>query len=231
MTVYKRWITLAIVTFGLAVPAPALATSILLVSVDVGSLSVPPGSGSAPFSLFFQLTDGRGIGDGNNTITLSNFSVAGGSFTPGVFTFGGAAGDLTTSVTLTDTSFFNSFQQGFSFPSGLTPASRLLSFQLNMTTNVDSGGVPDAFAFSILDQSGFPIPTLDPLLSDTLLTANIDSKNPLVTTYATDPDRTRLGIGAPKIAAVTVVPEPTTLCLVGAGVVALVGRRRRSPIS
>jgi hypothetical protein len=227
MTVYKRWITLAIVTLGLAAPSPARATSILFnVSVDVGSLSIAPGSASGPFSLFFQLTDGSGGGDGNNTVTLSSFSLQDGTFTPSTLTFGGATGNVTTSVTLTDTSFFNAFQQGFAFPSGLTPASRSLSFLVNMTTNVDQGGVPDAFAFSILDGTGSPSPTLDPLLTDTLLTVNIDSKNPLVTTYGTDADRTRLGMGAPAINAITAVPEPGTLCLVGGGVLALVRRTR-----
>jgi hypothetical protein len=129
-------------------------------------------------------------------------------------------------VTLTDTSFFNAFQQGFAFPSGLTPASRSLSFLVNMTTNVDPGGVPDAFAFSILDGNGFPIPTLDPFLADTLLTVNLDSAHPLPAVYGTDSDRTRLGVSAPSIAAITVVPEPGTLWLVGGGVLALVRRAR-----
>ncbi|HEY6358872.1 MAG TPA: hypothetical protein VIX35_11540, partial [Vicinamibacterales bacterium] len=50
-----------------------------------------------------------------------------------------------------------------------TPGSSL-SFQLDLTTNVDTGGTPDAFAVSILDSSGASIPTLDPSGADTLLT-------------------------------------------------------------
>jgi len=227
MTVHTRWITLALVTFALAAP-PLARASAFTVSVDVGSLSVPPGSASAPFALYFQLTDGSGANDGNNTVTLSSFSLADGTFTPGPFTFGGAAGDLTTIVTLTDTSFFSFFQQGFAFPAGLTPASRLLSFHVNMTTNVDPGGVPDVFAFSILDGTGFPIPTLDPLGTDTLITVTIDSANPFVAAYGSDPDRSRLGVNAPAIGSISVVPEPGTVWLVGAGVFALVKRTRRA---
>jgi hypothetical protein len=175
---------------------------------------------AGPFSLAFQLVDGSGgsSGDANNTATLSNFNFWGGAPTGSPIPFGGASGDLTGTVTLTDSDFFNALIQGF------TPGSTL-SFLVNLTTNVDLGGTPDAFAFSMLDSSGSAIPTLDPSFADTLLTINIDSANPLILTYATDPNRSTVGgsafitMDAPVVGAPgpTPVPEPSSLMLICTG--------------
>ena len=67
---------------------------------------------------------------------------------------GGASGDLGTSVTLTDSDFLNEFTQDF------TPGS-LLEYDVNLTTNVDTGFTPDAFSFALF-QNGVEIPTTDP---------------------------------------------------------------------
>lgn len=124
---------------------------------------------------------------------------------------GGVTGDLGGVVTLTDSGFFNSFQQSFE-------PGTLVSFRVTMTTSVDAGGIPDAFAFSILDSTGVPVPTLDSSLADTLLTVNIDSITPVILTYATDPVRTRIALDAPVVSpAAAPVPEPGTLTLMGLG--------------
>jgi hypothetical protein len=199
---------------GLIYPRSASADLILDVTLDTSALTVGPGASSGPFSLFFQLTDGSGAGDGNNTVVLSGFTFGGGGASGSATLEGGSGGDLDSEVTLVDSSFFNSFMQGF------TPGD-LLSFALTMTTNLDAGGVPDAFAFSILDGTGFPIATLDPTLADTLMTIVVESASPAVQTYGTDPARTDVVLSAPS--AVSTVPEPASLSLLllGTGIASL----------
>jgi hypothetical protein len=85
-------------------------------------------------------------------------------------------------VVLGATQPFNALVETF------TPGATLF-FQVDLSTNVDTGGIPDAFAFSILDSGGGSIPTLGPSGADTLLTVNIDSATPLISAYGTDPSR------------------------------------------
>jgi hypothetical protein len=182
--------------------------------VNTAQLTTLPGSSAGPFAMAFQLTDGSGLADANNTATLSNFQFGGGS--AGVCpaacsTFGGATGSALSSIVLTDNTFFTAFTEGF------TPGSTL-SFQVDLTTNVDLGGTPDLFAFSLLDNAGFSIPTLDPTGADTLLTVNLSSANPSVLAYGSDTSRLTssgiaLSIAAPVIGVpvTSSVPEPGNL--------------------
>lgn len=194
------------------------ADTIFTVTLNTAPLTGLPGSDAGPFSLAFQLTDGSGTNDGNNTATLSGFNFSGGGVVGSPIIAGGAGGDLSGTVTLTDNDFFNAFAQGF------TPGSSL-SFLVDLTTNVDAGGVPDAFAFSILDSSGFAIPTMDLSLADTLFAINIDAASPAILVYATDQSRNTMGGAGPAITmdapgistAATPVPEPTSLLLVCTG--------------
>jgi hypothetical protein len=158
-----------------------------------------------PFSFAFGLTDGSGLGDLNNTVILSDFLLGGGTLTGTPQTEGGVTGDLGSSITMTDNSFLNFLIQGFE------PGS-MLSLIVHLTTNVDPGGTPDAFFFSILD-----IPTLDPTGANTLLAVNIDSANPTIFTYAGDP------LDAPVLSALgpTQVPEPSSSLLLLTGLVGI----------
>ena len=197
----------------------ASADSIFTVTVN----TVPLMGLVGPFAVAFQLTDGSGLADGNNTAILSNFLFGGGSATgcppAACTTTGSASGDLTGSVKLTDTDFFNSFAEQFT-------VGNTLSFIVDLTTNMDAGGTPDTFAFSLFD-NGSPIPTLDPLGADTLLSVDIRSVSPTILTFATDPSRTTISLAAPVIgAAPSPVPEPGTLWLMAIALVALVGVRR-----
>ena len=120
---------------------------------DISMNTTPLISHSAgPFSLEFQLNDGSGTGNGNNTVVLSNFIFGGGSAVGIPTTNGGAIGDAGSSVTITDSSFFNQFIQQF------TPGNQL-GFRLSISTNVESGGTPDQFSFAILDSGGTELPT------------------------------------------------------------------------
>lgn len=182
-------------------------------------------SGAAGYALAFQLADGSGVGDSNNSIMLSNFNFGGGSAggCPVNCTLtGGASGDIASLVTLNDSDFFNSFAERF------TPGTSL-SFKLEMTTNVDAGGIPDAFGFSILDNNGTPLPTQDVLGADTLLSFDIDSANPTLNPFATVAGGP-VALNAPTFALAPPsgnVPEPSSVPLMGAGIAGLVWAKRR----
>src|SRR5258707_673126 len=94
-------------------PALALlpATGQAAFTFDVSLNTAPLGSASGgPFRVAFDLTNG---GPPSNTVTINNFRFAGGSPTGLASTVGGASGSLAGTVTLTDTAFFNSFEQAF----------------------------------------------------------------------------------------------------------------------
>ena len=179
----------------------------------------------APFYLDFQFTDGSGTGDSNNTVTISDFSVSG---VGAANLTNGGSGDLGSSITLIDSSFFNEVYQQFS-------PTNSLQFQLSLTTNVDAGGTPDEFTFAILYGSSlFEIPTISP--NGAFLT--VDITNPLtINSSASDPSQPLgtdpgVNIPAPSIDMNgTQVPEPATLGLGCTGLGMLMLVRRRSPLS
>ena len=165
------------------VPGLAFGDALYNVSVDTSSLI---GNPAGPFQLDFQFTDGSGIGDANNIVTLSNFDFGSGSASGAPTLTGGGTGDLSTAVTLRDSEFFNEFAQAF------TPGSAF-GFRVDLTTNPESINVPDQFSFAILDSSG---------LGDTLLTADIFSTGPSVSVFASSTPP----IPAPNVSS---VPEPS----------------------
>jgi hypothetical protein len=125
-------------------PLPlAQASQLYSVSLDTSPLIR---HSARPFYLEFQLNDGSGTGDGNNTVTLSNFQFgSGGSAADNPVKEGDATGSLTTGVEITDNDFFNSFYEEF------TPGT-LLSFILEITTQADAI-TSDQFSFAILDNT------------------------------------------------------------------------------
>jgi hypothetical protein len=198
----------------------------LMVTVDTTSLATqlaPP----APFSLEFQFIDGDGTA--NNTATLSNFSFGPGGAAVGTPTYNcssgsgaacsGIGGDLSGTVTLSDSSdFFNEFIQAFT-PSASAP----LSFLLDLTTNLEPG-TPDAFSLAIFDSSGTGIPTS---FFDVFL--QIDITSPLtIATYPSDATQSPPGcptcpgidIPAPVVRSAA-IPEPGTLLLLAIGLTGL----------
>ncbi len=210
-----------------------IALTVVLLSATVSqagviydvSLNTSPliGHAAGPFSLAFQFNDGSGAGDSNNTAILSAFQFgAGGSAAGSPSLFGGASGSLASGVTLTDSSFFNAFTQQFN------PGS-LLKFRLQVSTNVDAGGTPDEFSFSILDNTLTELPTLG--FFDVFVVLDIDSPNPVPQSFDSDPSRPPAGGGsgitmsASQLALAT--PEPSSFILLGIGL-ALISRRVRS---
>jgi len=128
------------------------------------------------FSIIFDLIGGDTLGD--NTLTIRNLSFGGGAPIGNSSLIGGASGDLSTSISLTDAEFLNSFYEGF------IPGT-LLSFDLDLTTNFVTGETPDRFALYILDDAtGLPIPTTDTLASAFLV---IDLESfPVIQTFGSD---------------------------------------------
>jgi hypothetical protein len=215
----RRVVIASIFTMVLAPAGEVHANLIYTVNLDTSPLTSVAGD----YALAFQLNDGEGVGDANNTITLSNFSFGGGGAAGcplNCLITGGASGDMGSAVTLIDNSFFNSFSERF------TPGASL-SFKLDLTTNLDAGGVADFFGFSIL-HNGNALPTLDDLLADNLLYINIDAANPAPSFFATAAGSPAT-LGAPTAVLAPPsgeVPEPGSLVLMAIGLVSLIGMSR-----
>jgi hypothetical protein len=215
--VHSRFFSLALIA---AAMLPLASANVLYnVSIDTAPLI---SNAAGPFSLDFQFNDGSGSDDGNNTVTLSNFSFGSGAPTGSPSISGTVVGDLMSSLSLTDGTFFNDFTQSF------LPGSTL-DFNVDMTTNVDLGGVPDLFTLAILDNMGVPIPTLGPF--DTVLYAEISSSTPSLLGFASDTSRNAFASGMPiALDAPVITPEPSHGWLLAGGflAVALWFRSRRS---
>jgi hypothetical protein len=173
------------------------------VSINTSGLPTTPES-----EIFFVFTDGSGTGDANNTATLTTFALGGGAVgaVDSLNTFGGATGDISSTVSLTDSSFTNVFAETFS-------AGTSLSFLLNLTTNLDAGGTPDQFSIAIADPSGTFISTSDPTGFDNLLVINLDSASPSSSTYSS-----LVNVSSPGP---VTTPEPATILLLTAGLAAI----------
>ena len=174
-------------------PAPAVSgsgatpTVTYWVSLDTAPLIGHP---AGPFSLTVQLADGSGTNDGNNAAVVGAFQFGTGgapSATPTVT--GSAFGDLSTTVSLTDSSTVNFFYQTF------TPGTSL-SFPIVVTANADAGGILDEFALYVLDNTLTPLPTLAGAPLDIFASINLTT-SPVLKIYAGDTSRSPAGGGGP----------------------------------
>ena len=218
---YLSLLALTLSTFFLFEASICRGDLMFNVTLDTSGLVGHP---AGPFYIDFQLNDGSSsFARGINTATISAFTFGeGGKPTGSPNLFGGAQGNLTTSVTLTDdTAFYNEFFQSF------TPGS-ILSFSVSLTARVDPGETPDAFSFSILDSLLSPIPTTN--FADAFLFININS---IKLTYldlpdsifAGDPTRPPLAggdpisIGKPQIPRAPETGSSFSMLLMGLGAV------------
>jgi len=185
----------------LALIAPAVRADVIYtVSISTSGL----GAGSI---LDFQMNDFANPGDGNNTATISNLNLNGGSLgglnPEGLPPGSDVSGSLGSTLSITDGpgifgSGFNDFNQAFNPGSSLT-------FTLTLTTNVSAAemGTPDQFSFTVYNAA---------LNSESVLLFNITG------TSLTPINGTAAGStpGAPLINATpaAAVPEPNTLSLI-----------------
>src|SRR5215472_12535741 len=121
----------------LAVLLSVPASADVIYNVTLNTAALQADSADQPFYFAFELADGSGIGDGNNAAIFSNFQLGGGSASLPTIIGTGVAGDISSLVQMVDVDSFEYFAQPF------TPGSSL-SFQLELTTNVDSSS-PDEF--------------------------------------------------------------------------------------
>ena len=192
----------------------SVAQAELLFALELDTRSLI-GHIAAPFFIEFQLNDGSGEGDGNNTALLSNFAFGGGTALGSATLDGGASGDLDSHVVLGEDQFFNAFIQEF------MPGT-LLSFDVELSTVVDLGPQADQFSFAILDCSGVEIPTMS--AADALLAIDLDSPHPIINTYAGDASRSPacgappLPLDKPKVVPLPAAALLLVLALSGLGV-------------
>lgn len=117
-------------------------------SLNTSELALAP-AGDV-FTINLAITDGSSAGgDGNNTATITAFTVNGGSLNGPATTTGGASGDLASTAVLTDSGFLNTLAENF------TPGSSLV-FTIDLTENVSASETssPDSFTFTITDSKG-----------------------------------------------------------------------------
>ena len=169
---------------------------------------------NGPYALDFQLNSGDTLG--NNAAVISNFTFGGGAPVGNATTFGGAAGSLAGPVTLSDSSAFNEFFQGFT-------ADGSIAFDLSLSQSVDAGPTPDSFSVAILDGTLANITTNG--LGDSLLQADIS------VTMALTVAQLHLAAGTGAYAGVTVsaVPEPGSDAMLLGGLAFLMLTARRRP--
>lgn len=196
-------------------PASRAANLIYYVTLDVASLT---SNANGPFSLDLQLVPGSD--NVTNTVTLSNFTAFGGSFT-GIpsFTNGGESGSVGTSVVLT-----NSDPVDNEFAEPFTSSTTLIMFKVNETNNAETVGVgdpvPDQFNVAILDSGLSNIQTTDPgggnaLVSDAMVGSPFLSQ---VNTYTSQ---------SPDAGVTAAAPEPGSAALLLLGAGGLLARRKR----
>lgn len=211
----NRWpavVIIALALLWLGHAAPTSADTVDQVTVDTSAANA---GGTGQAELIFSLIDGNGTGDGNNTVTLTDISFgAAASLDPlPLGSPSNAIGTLGSTVSMTDTTYDSTF--GILFNAGGT-----VSFLLDLTTNPDSGGTPDAFSFVMFDSNGNLIGTADPTGAETLVDINLDGSSASTFGFASV---TSAAVGTPE-------PSSSLLLLLGLAMLIGLGIARRNRV-
>jgi hypothetical protein len=213
-------VTLLAVALGVAVSASSsFAASIFSVTID--SSAVSGQAAGVAFDFFASSTPSP------NSVFILDFESDG---TMGLLESQGGLveGDLVLGL---NPAPFTSIGGTESFNEALVPLSPFGSqttFTLSFTDiPAMPGGIPDSFAFYILDAAGLPLfPTGDPLGANALFTFDFTGTGNLAVFGPASLLGTDILITVPSPDG-TVIPEPATLLLVGSGAVAVLAHRRR----
>jgi hypothetical protein len=200
--------------------APCFGDIIYNVMINTDSLI---GNANAPFALDFQLTSGDTASGVFNSAILSGFQfgVGGSSGNRSPFpNSGNASGTLESIVTLSTSNgtFFNEFSQYFN-------PGNVLTFQLDLTNNVQPAGTPDEFTLQLIDQTLNEISTTDPSGSNSLAVIDLTGAGLQPQIYITNGDGVTI---LPELSTSTSpVPEPATFgtLAIALSALLLVGRR------
>jgi hypothetical protein len=211
----------------LCAPALRAQTQSFLVDINTSTLNTQD-SANAPFYLDFQLNYGNSA-NASSTVTLSSFTLTGGSAVGSPLTFGSATGSLNSLVTLTASSTAGQngsnelYQQ---FGSGVTD----IKFTATVFEPGPNIGTPSEFVTGVFDSAlgaAGPLNTTAPD-GQNLLTLNLDASN----TFANVNTYTSLssadGTTVTGVTASATIPEPTTTAAMLGGVVVVfaLGARR-----
>lgn len=186
----------------------------LLYHVAVDTSALTPGS---TYYAEFTLSDGTVVSSGipttNNSVTLTAFTLGGGSFGALLPAIGDASGNMNSTVTLADgdPGGVADFAQGF------LPGSSLM-FNVSMTEVVNAGPVPDVFTMYLLDSglnyltTNAPADTPDAFIRVNLTSSSLTLGNVLTfgntTVPVPPPVITAIGGSTP-----TGTPEPGSIAL------------------
>ena len=203
-------ISLVLLTLGsvlgwLATPRANAQTTAPLryhVTIDTSLLAGHP---AGPFFLQFSLTDGSGSGDANSTVIVTNFNFGVDGQEGGEpDTTGGASGDMTLGVSLTDSAADNEFIEGFQ--PGVT-----LTFDVQASLSLDQGTNSDEFDIALLDNLVERVPTLDTNSENILVRLTTsDGVSINLENYTSDPSLDPEASSPPLGFGAMVVPAGTT---------------------
>lgn len=207
--------------FAISVGAACLSSAATF-NVTWNSSGLQGVVGRGPFQLDFGLNEGGVFG--NNSISLTNFNLGGGSVGAVSFLGGATAvesGNQISSVSLSDTSSLN--YATFDWTPGTN-----VNFTLR-TVNDILDKFPDTFQWGVIDECcgnppGTYIGTTGPVSE--LLSFDIGGSKPVIGTFGPSARET-LRFSAPVVTAV--VPEPATWILMGLGGLLLGFRRWPTP--
>jgi len=204
---------IAVTVLAALLPAAGRADTSFDVSLNTSALS------GTPQILAFGLNDSDGS---TNTVSLTDFNFGAGSAVSGTadctllgsLTGAGCSGDLTSAVTLTDTTSETFFDQEFQ-------AGSSLSFELT-TTNDFAGATPDGFAMYLCNSTLTACYSDDPS-TGALLVLGLGG-TPLTPSSFTLNGASAQSLPAPVVteSTVTPVPEPSSIVLLFVGFALLI---------